>query len=128
RAEVEGTESTVLESLEEHHLAKLSLSELERLPADSERFVPKMIVLIESVRHHFEMEEEELFPEVRQALGRTRLREIGDMLASAKKKAPTRPHPLAPDEPPLNTIVSSATALVDRALMTGRDTVSRVRS
>ena len=45
-------------------------------PAD-ERFTAKTTVLIENVRHHIEEEESEWFPQVREALGRTVLREIG---------------------------------------------------
>jgi hemerythrin-like domain-containing protein len=48
-------------------------------------------VLIESVRHHVEEEEKELFPEVRKALGRKKLGEIGDQLEEAKQSAPKLP-------------------------------------
>lgn len=41
RAEMEDAESDVLEALEEHHLVKLSLVELEKLPPTSERFEPR---------------------------------------------------------------------------------------
>ncbi len=49
----------VLEALEEHHAVKATLAELERMPATAERFRAKMTVVIESVRHHIEEEEEE---------------------------------------------------------------------
>jgi hypothetical protein len=44
------------------------------MPAEHERFEAKVTVLIESVRHHIEEEEGEMFPKVRQALGRPRPR------------------------------------------------------
>src|SRR5207245_4619061 len=42
----------VLEALEEHHIVKWTLSELDGMDADDERFDAKLRVLIESVRHH----------------------------------------------------------------------------
>ena len=60
---------------------------------EAERFDAKVTVLIENVRHHVEEEESEYFPEVRSALGRKALGELGDAMATAKETAPTRPHP-----------------------------------
>ncbi len=108
-------ESDVLEGLEEHHVAKWLLSELQDLEPDSERFTAKTTVLIESVRHHMKEEETELFPAVRAALGRTRLKEIGEELERARKIAPSSPHPKAPDAPPANLVVGAGAGLTDRA-------------
>jgi len=77
RREVEGADDDVLEALEEHHVAKWLLSELDGMDPKHERFDAKVKVLIESVKHHIEEEESALFPEVRQALGRTQLQELG---------------------------------------------------
>ena len=41
-----------LEGLEEHHLVKITLAELETLDPTDERFHPKVTVLMENVRHH----------------------------------------------------------------------------
>ncbi|MEP7055927.1 MAG: hemerythrin domain-containing protein [Actinomycetota bacterium] len=110
RAEVEDAEDTVLEGLEEHHIVKWTLSELEGMSESDERFTAKVTVLIESVRHHVEEEETEMFPEVREALDRKRLAEIGAKLERAKQTAPTRPEPLKPDEPPGNLPSAAAPA------------------
>lgn len=107
--------SDVLESLEEHHVVKWLLSELESMSPEHERFKAKMTVLMESVRHHVEEEENELFPEVRQVLKRKALAEVGEALEQAKNTAPTRPHPKAPDTPPGNVVAGGGAALVDRA-------------
>ncbi|MDQ6726395.1 MAG: hemerythrin domain-containing protein [Actinomycetota bacterium] len=115
RDRVPTTEDTVLESLEEHHIVKWVLSELEDMKPDHERFKAKMTVLIESVRHHVQEEEKELFPDVRKALGRKELAELGAALEKAKKTAPTRPHPRAPDTPPGNLVAGTASAVVDKA-------------
>jgi hemerythrin superfamily protein len=105
----------VLESLEEHHVVKWLLSELEGLDPKDERFDAKVTVLIENVRHHVEEEETEFFPEVRDALGRKVLGELGDLLDKAKAAVPTHPHPKAPDEPPGNALAGMVAGLVDRA-------------
>jgi hemerythrin superfamily protein len=113
-------EDLVLESLEEHHIVKWTLSELDGMSPDNERFDAKVTVLIESVRHHVEDEEKELFPKIAKAFGRERLNELGDALAQTKKAAPTHPHPRMPDEPPGNVLGASGAALMDRALDAGR--------
>ncbi len=62
REDVPDTEDTVLEGLEEHHIFKWTLDELKDMDPEHERFEPKVTVLMESVRHHVEEEEGELFP------------------------------------------------------------------
>jgi hemerythrin superfamily protein len=116
RREVEGADEEVLEALEEHHVAKWLLSELDGMDPNDERFDAKVKVLIESVKHHIGEEESALFPEVRQALGRKRLQELGEAMEKAKMIAPIRPHPRAPDEPPANLVAGPAAGLADRAL------------
>ena len=81
----------VLESYEEHHVADVLCMELAAMSADDERFVAKTTVLIESVTHHVEEEEQDWFPQVRQGLGRKKLQEIGAQMLEMKKKAPRRP-------------------------------------
>lgn len=103
----------VLEGLEEHHVVKWTLDELLTLPADDERFHPKVTVLIEMVRHHVEEEETEMFPEVREGMKRKALQELGAALEKAKKAAPTKPHPKAPDTPPGNLVAGPVSKVVD---------------
>ena len=127
RREVPKQESAVLEALEEHHVVKWLLSELEGLDPAAERFDAKATVLIESVRHHVKEEEQELFPKVRARIERRRLVELGAALRDAKRRAPTHPHPRSPDEPPGNLLVGSAVAVMDKARDVGKRTVDRVR-
>lgn len=88
---VPSTEDDVLESYEEHHVADVLCMELAAMSADDERFDAKTTVLIENVSHHIEEEEQEWFPQVREALGRKKLQEIGEQLLELRKKAPRRP-------------------------------------
>ena len=100
RAQVEAAEDVVLEGLEEHHIVKWTLSELDGMNGDEERFDAKVTVLIESVRHHVEEEEGEMFPKVRDVIKRKALVELGERMDAARAKAPAKPQPKAPDEPP----------------------------
>ena len=109
----------ILEALEEHHIVKWTLAELEKMAPEDERYDAKVTVLIESVRHHVEEEQEELFPKSRKLLGKELLEELGTRLEKAKKIAPTRPHPRAPDSPPGNLVAGTMAAVMDR----GKDMV-----
>lgn len=93
RNEAADTTDEVLEAIEEHHVVKWILSELQGLDPNDERFDAKTTVLIELVRHHVEEEEQEFFPKVRAELGRKRLGEIGVELEQAKTTAPHVPLP-----------------------------------
>jgi hemerythrin-like domain-containing protein len=84
-------EDDVLESYEEHHVADVLVTELSVMKPEDERFTAKTTVLIENVRHHIEEEETEWFPQVRAALGRRTLQELGAEMVEARKKAPRRP-------------------------------------
>ncbi len=122
RATVPDTDDIVLESLEEHHVVKWVLDELDGMDPQHERFDAKVTVLIENVRHHVEEEEDEYFPKVRDELGRKALGELGDAMEEARKGAPTHPHPRSPDTPPGNVISDTGAGMVDRV----SDTVSGV--
>jgi hemerythrin superfamily protein len=111
----ESDEDMILEALEEHHIVKWVLSELEKMTPDDERFDAKVKVLCENVTHHVKEEEQELFVKVRKAMNVKALNELGTAMAAAKKMAPKRPHPRAPDEPPGNLIAGIGAGLVDRA-------------
>jgi hemerythrin-like domain-containing protein len=91
RAVLPEVEDDVLESYEEHHVADLLVMELAAMEPDAERFVPKMTVLMENVKHHMEEEEQEWFPKVREGLSRKQLQELGAEMAEMKKTAPRSP-------------------------------------
>ena len=84
-------EDDVDESYEEHHVADVLVMELAAMDPDAERFVPKMTVLIENVKHHMEEEEQEWFPKVREGLGRKQLQQLGEEMVERKRTAPRSP-------------------------------------
>ncbi|HEU5473614.1 MAG TPA: hemerythrin domain-containing protein [Actinophytocola sp.] len=84
-------EDDVLESYEEHHVADVLCMELAAMKPDDERFDAKTTVLIESVTHHMDEEEQDWFPKVRAALGRKQLQDMGARMLELKDKAPRKP-------------------------------------
>jgi hemerythrin superfamily protein len=101
------------ESLQERHQAKQLLAELDGMSRDDLGFDERIGRLMEDIRHHVEEEEGE-FPKLQQALDEVTLADVGHELEEAKKRAPTRPHPAAPDQPPGIKVASPAAALLDR--------------
>ena len=91
RQAVPATEDHVLESVEEHHVVMWMLSELAKLAPEAENFDAKVTVLIENVRHHVQEEEQDWFPQVRKALGRKKLQDLGARMAAARADAPSDP-------------------------------------
>ena len=81
----------ILESYEEHHVADVLVMEMSQLSPDHERFDAKFTVLMENVRHHVEEEENEWFPQVRDALSRSQLQDMGARMLEMKETAPRRP-------------------------------------
>ncbi|MCB1300301.1 MAG: hemerythrin domain-containing protein [Tetrasphaera sp.] len=91
RERVPDLEQHILESYEEHHVVDLLATELDAMTREDERFEAKFTVLIENVRHHVKEEEDEWFPKLRDALGRSQLSEMGARMLELKKTAPTGP-------------------------------------
>jgi len=81
----------VVEGEEEHKVAKDLMTEVRALPPEDEHWAAKMKVLIESVEHHAEEEETEMFPQLRSALDAAALESLGEALEAKKMElgAPT---------------------------------------
>jgi hemerythrin superfamily protein len=87
----EEIKDVVEEGWQEHLVAKKIIDELGQCETASDSWMAKVKVLIESVEHHAEEEEKEMFPKVRSAVtdeGRT---DLGMQLTERKKSlgAPT---------------------------------------
>lgn len=77
----------VLEGYEEHHLVDTVMQELKDVPFNDETWGAKAKVMIESVRHHMEEEEGEMFKQARQAFDRRELEELGARMEQRKQDA-----------------------------------------
>jgi hemerythrin-like domain-containing protein len=76
-------EEQIDEALEEHHVAKLLIGELKKMSPDDERFEAKYKVLAESVKHHIQEEESEMFPMLEDGLDAEGL---GQQMEARKQK------------------------------------------
>lgn len=127
REDIPDVVDDVDEGLEEHHAVELLLWELDHLGPEVERYDAKVKVLIEQVRHHVQEEEQELFPQVAEAMDESRRRRLGAAMEQAWEHAPERPHPLSPDTPPANVLISGPAAVVDRLVNLVRGTIKVLR-
>jgi len=75
----------VLEGVEEHHQVKMFLRELSGLVEDSEKFQPKLKVLMEDVSHHVMEEEGQMFPMIQEQFDEQALEMLGDEMEKEKK-------------------------------------------
>ena len=107
----------------EHAEAEVDMKELEGVEATDPMFNHLVDKLIHDVRHHIEEEESRLLPRLAESCPADQLRELGAKVLRAKKFAPTRPHPAAPDRPPANLILAPGVGLIDRMrdALSGRD-------
>jgi hemerythrin superfamily protein len=81
----EELEDITLEGIEEHHQAKMFLRELSSLSDDSEKFEPKLKVLMEDITHHVQEEEGQMFPKVEKVINSAELEELGKRMEEEKK-------------------------------------------
>ncbi|MFG2287731.1 hemerythrin domain-containing protein [Streptomyces sp. NPDC048595] len=106
--------------LKDHGEVEKTLKKLEGCSADNPQLDQLFVALKNSVTSHVQDEESNLFPQLKTACSDEALNTLGDKIRTAKKVAPTRPHPSAPVTPPANKILAPGAGLVDRV----RDFVS----
>jgi hypothetical protein len=102
------------EHLSEHMAIKKTLLALDRLPEGDERTDDLVARLRRDVEEHVREVEGEFMPRIRAAVPQEDLAELGQLLEKAKRSAPTRPHPHAPDHPPALTLAGPVAAAYDR--------------
>jgi len=98
----------------EHKELERTMKKLEGVAADSAEFTELLGELEAVLRDHIQDEETEHFPGLRAQVPRDDLVEIAHKVEAAKKLAPTRPHPLAPNNQVFHKLVGPGVGLVDR--------------
>jgi hemerythrin-like domain-containing protein len=76
----------VLEGYQEHHVADLLVKELQALAKDDERWGAKFKVLKESLEHHIEEEESQMFHVARGVFSRAELRGLGVRMKALREE------------------------------------------
>ena len=79
------TRDITMEGIQEHHVVKVLLRELDAMDVGSETWTAKLKVLKENVEHHVEEEEEDMFVKAREVLSREQLEELGAQMEQEKK-------------------------------------------
>ena len=105
---------------EEHAEAEETMKRLERMDPEDPEFDAVVTQLIGEIRHHVEEEEGRMFTELRASFTRDELVEMAEKVAAVKKIAPTRAHPMTPNEAGVRLAVGPVASLLDHL----RDAVS----
>jgi hemerythrin superfamily protein len=115
-------ESLVQHDTEEHQQLEEVMKELEGVDSADPRFLEVLGRLEAVLRDHVTDEERDQFPMLRARLAAERLIEMGRKVETAKKAAPTRPHPAAPHSEMFHKLVGPGVGMVDRLRdkLTGR--------
>jgi hemerythrin superfamily protein len=99
---------------EEHKELEETMKRLEAVDASEPRFDQLVRTMTEQLRHHAHDEESEQFPKLRAAVSREELVRLREKVDTAKKIAPTRPHPSAPNAEMFHKLAGPGVGLVDR--------------
>ncbi len=117
-------EAAVEHDIAEHKELEQTMKELEAVDASDPRFDTLITQLETILTDHVSDEETEQFPRLRASIPREELVQLGQKVQTAKKLAPTRPHPAAPNAELFHKLVGPGVGLVDRLRdkLTGRST------
>ncbi|WIM94362.1 hemerythrin domain-containing protein [Actinoplanes oblitus] len=117
-------EKAVEHDIEEHKELEATMKALEDVDVSGAEFETKLRKLETVLADHVQDEESEQFPQLRRLIPRDELAELAGKVETAKKLAPTRPHPGAPNSELFHKLVGPGVGLVDRLRdkLTGRAT------
>jgi hemerythrin superfamily protein len=117
-------DKSVEHDVEEHKELERAMKALESVDVSSAEFDTSLRQLETILADHVQDEESEQFPELRSRVPHEELVELAGKVESAKKLAPTRPHPGTPNNELFHKLVGPGVGLVDRLRdkLTGRAT------
>jgi hemerythrin superfamily protein len=115
-------DAAVQHDVEEHQQLEESMKGLESVDAADPRFLEVLGQLEAVLRDHVQDEESDQFPQLRELVPHPQLVEMAGKVQTAKKVAPTRPHPGAPHSEMFHKMVGPGVGMVDRLRdkLTGR--------
>jgi hemerythrin superfamily protein len=117
-------EKAVEHDIEEHKQLERTMKQLEGADVSSADFDAALRQLETLLKDHVQDEESDQFPELRRRVPPEELTDLADNVETAKKLAPTRPHPSAPNSELFHKLVGPGVGMVDRLRdkLTGRAT------
>jgi hemerythrin-like domain-containing protein len=105
---------------EEHAEAEETMKRLERMDGGDPAFDAAVAELIREIRHHVAEEEGVMFTQLRASFSHDELVDMAQQVETIKKIAPTRAHPMTPNEAGVRLAVGPVASLLDHL----RDAVS----
>lgn len=99
---------------DEHAQLERVMKELEQTDPGDSRFDTLVGRMTEALRHHAQEEENEQFPRLRAHLDPETLHTMREQVDTAKKIAPTRPHPDAPNSEVFHKLAGPGVGMIDR--------------
>lgn len=117
-------ERAVAHDIEEHNEMERAMKRLEAADVASPEFEDSLRELEALLADHVRDEETEQFPNLRRLVPGAELTSLAGKVEAAKKLAPTRPHPGAPNSELFHKLVGPGVGMVDRLRdkLTGRAT------
>jgi hemerythrin superfamily protein len=114
REHVPDGDQEVEHDIAEHKELEQVMKQLEGVDADDPQFDALVRQFQEKLAHHANDEETDQFPRLRASVPRETLVELAGKVEAAKKVAPTRPHPAAPNAPLFHKLVGPGVGMIDR--------------
>jgi hemerythrin superfamily protein len=114
REHVPDGDQAVEHDIEEHKQLEGTMKQLEGVDPSEPRFDSLVREMTEQLRHHAYDEETEQFPRLRERIPRDELVRMREKVQTAKKLAPTRPHPSAPNSELFHKLAGPGVGMVDR--------------
>ena len=114
REHLEDGDDLANEAQQQEQDGKEVLDRLDKLGAEDPEFEIVLAQFIKDGREHIAFEETRVWPGMRAALSAEQADELGSKLETAKKTAPTRPHPKTPASPGVLKTAGPAVAAADR--------------
>ncbi|WP_025735554.1 hemerythrin domain-containing protein [Mycobacterium genavense] len=109
-------------AIDQEQAGKKLLQRLEDGKPGEPDYHEALQAFVKAGREHIAYEQEVVWPQVELAISREELEKLGEKLETAKKIAPTRPHPNTPPDPAILKTMGMGAAVVDhvRDAFTGR--------
>ena len=106
----------------EHKELEREMTSLEGLDGNADGFLGAIDKLEATLRDHVDDEESSQFPALREHVSHEQLVKMAEQVETAKKVAPTRPHPNSPNNELFHKLAGPGVGLVDRLRdrLTGR--------
>jgi len=103
------------EAIAQEDEGKEVLNKLDKCDAGDPEFEQLLAEFIKAGREHIAFEENQVWPGMRTALSAEQAEELGEKFVTAKKTAPTRPHPKTPSTPGALKSTGPVAAAMDKA-------------